>query len=61
MEGVKEIAKVTADGLQVLGLCDSITESEALTPSDIFLSSVLALPQQDRRPQVLAHHRHHHQ
>lgn len=35
--------------------------SEALTPSDIFLSSVLALAQQDRQPQVLAHHRHHHQ
>lgn len=39
----------------------AVIESEALTPSHIFLSSVLALPQRDRKPQVLAHHQHHHQ
>lgn len=62
MAGVKEIAKVTAEGLQFLGLCDSDgDESGALMPSGIFLSSVLTLPQQDERPQVLAPHCHHHQ
>lgn len=39
----------------------AIAESGALTPSNIFSSSVPALARQDRKPQVLAHHRYHHQ
>lgn len=55
-EGVEEIAEVTADP----GSCVvAMTESEALAPSDIFLSSALALPQRDGKPRVLAHHQHH--
>lgn len=61
-EGVEEIAEVTADGLQFLGLCDShyrIRSPDAFRY--IFVSSPRRPLSGTGRLRCLAHHQHHHQ